>query len=186
MVTTKDADVGQTVSAGQRVMTVARTDVREAVVDLPESVAGALEKDARFVVVLQADGSVRGEGQVREIGPQADATTRTRRVRITLDRIVEAFRLGTTINATALAAGKAGEAIEIPVSALLEKDGTTKVWLVDEQAKTVRTVPVAVADRDDRFARVANGLSTGARVVVAGVNSLSEGQAVKLDEETPG
>ena len=75
-------------------------------------------------------------GSVREIAPQADSSTRTLRVRITLADPPESFRLGTTINA-AINAGFPG--IELPVSALLERDGKTMVWVVDPATSTVST-----------------------------------------------
>ena len=57
-------------------------------------------RELRFDIALQLDPSMRAAGSVREIAPQADSTTRTRRVRITLDGPPESFRLGTTITAT--------------------------------------------------------------------------------------
>ncbi|WP_152046282.1 efflux RND transporter periplasmic adaptor subunit [Aureimonas psammosilenae] len=186
VVTAKDADVGQTVAAGQKVMTVARTDIREAVVDLPETVVGALGRNATFRVLLQADPTITATGRVREIAPQADAATRTRRVRITLDDPSPAFRLGTTITATPVSPPREGEPVELPRSAILQKDGAARVWLVDTAARTVRTVPVELASgsQSDGVARVSGGLTAGQRVVVAGVHALTEGQEVKLDEES--
>jgi len=183
VVTSIDAEVGQTVSPGKKVMTLARTDAREAVVDLPDSVTRALVIGAPFQVALQADPSITTTGKVREIAPQADAATRSRRVRITLDRVVDAFRLGATI--TVRPVSLSSSAIEIPVSALLERDGSARVWVVDAAAKTVRTVPVQVAVREGDVVRLAGGIEIGARIVVAGVNSLTEGQVVEIDQELP-
>jgi membrane fusion protein, multidrug efflux system len=181
VVTSVDAEVGQTVSPGKKVLTLARTDIREAVVDLPDSVTRSLAIGAAFDIQLQADPTIRTAGKVREIAPQADAATRSRRVRITLDQVVDAFRIGATITARPVMAADAA-ALEIPVSALLERDGAARVWLVDPVAKTVKTVPVEIAVREGDHARIAGGISAGARIVVAGVNSLSEGLAVKIDE----
>jgi RND family efflux transporter MFP subunit len=181
VVTTTDAEVGQTVSPGKKVMTLARTDARDAVVDLPEEVTRRLSAGAAFAVELQADPAIRTTGKVREIAPQADASTRTRRVRITLDEFGDAFRLGATISASPRSPAT-DPAIDLPASALLDRDGATRVWVVDAAAKTVASVPVQIARRDDGGARISGGLTAGARVVVAGVNSLKEGQVVKLDE----
>lgn len=182
VVTTADAEVGQTVSPGKKVVTLARTDVREAVVDLPEETTASLTIGAPFDVTLQAARSITAKGAVREIAPQADAATRTKRVKITLEAPPEAFRLGSTISATPYAP-IADPTIEVPLSALLERDGTTRVWVVDTKTKTVKTVNVLIAHRDAGGARISGGLDAGARVVVAGANSLSEGQAVKIDEK---
>jgi membrane fusion protein, multidrug efflux system len=183
IVTSVDAEVGQMASPGMKVMTLARTDVREAVVDVPEDVARALEPGAPFEVSLQADPSATTSGKVREIAPKADATTRLRRIRITLDRPADSFRLGATI--TAMPAGAAGSSmIDIPTTAVFERNGETRVWVVDSAADTVYSVAVELVARNDRIARIGRGLESGTRVVIAGTNSLNEGQAVEPEEET--
>lgn len=183
VVTSTDADVGQIASPGKKVMTLARLDIREAVVDLPEDVTRSLTTGMPFTISLQADPSVRTKGKVREIAPQADSATRTYRVRMTLESFTEAFRLGATVTATPLIPSEQSP-LEIPRSALLERDGSTRVWLVDTVNKSVRTVPVKIAAGDGENVQIAEGLAAGARVVIAGVNSLSEGQAVKFEERT--
>jgi RND family efflux transporter MFP subunit len=181
VVTSTDAELGQTVSPGKKVITLARLDIREAVVDLPEEVTQSLTIGAPFEIRLQADLSITTTGKVREVAPQADAATRTRRVKITLDRVEDVFRLGTTITVMPMRTAAAAE-LEIPRAAVLTRDGTTRVWIVDPVSKTVRTIPVEVADQNDEVARIAGGLSVGSRIVIAGVNSLSEGQSVKMSE----
>jgi len=54
------------------------------------------------------------------------------------------------------------------------------VWVVDEPAMTARKVPVAVGRLSGGSIEVAEGLSAGERVVVAGVGYLAEGMAVRL------
>jgi len=181
VVTATAAELGQVVQPGQMVVSVARPDIREAVVDLPESVGRDLRPEARFDVALQLDPSVQAAGSVREIAPQADPATRTRRVRITLDNPPESFRLGTTITATVTTQAVPG--IELPVSALLERDGRTMVWVVDPTTKMVSTRDVTIVARDGSSVRVLNGLTRGTRVVTAGVNSLTPNQTVKIADE---
>lgn len=183
VVTSIDAEVGQMASPGTKVMTIARTDVREAVVDLPEDVVRSLQPGSPFEIVLQADPSITSGGKVREIAPQADAATRSRRVRITLDRSEDPFRLGSTISARPLVA--TGSAlIEVPATALFDRDGATFVWVLDPAEKVVHAVRVTIADRSDGVVRIASGLEAGARVVIAGAHSLSEGQTVAFDAGT--
>ena len=100
IVTAVGAEVGQVVSPGQSVVTVARPDIREAVIDLADDVAGALQVGTPFTMRLEVDPTISTTGKVREIAPRADATTRTRRIRITLDDPPETMRLGTTVTAT--------------------------------------------------------------------------------------
>jgi RND family efflux transporter MFP subunit len=181
VVTATEAELGQVVQPGQTVVSVARPDIREAVVDLSESIGRDLRSGVRFDIALQLDPSVRAAGSVREIAPQADPSTRTRRVRITLDRPPESFRLGTTITATVMT--QASPDIELPASALLERDGRTMVWVVDPANRTVSTRDVTIAARDGSSVRVLDGLTSGTRVITAGVHSLTPSQTVKIADE---
>ncbi|PZU88163.1 MAG: efflux transporter periplasmic adaptor subunit [Chelatococcus sp.] len=184
VVTSVDAEIGQTVAAGRKVMAIARTDVRDAVVDIPDFTARAMKQGDVFSIRLQADPSVADTGKLREIAPQADQATRTRRVRITLDRALEAFRLGATVTVLPATEVQKPAMAELPASAILDRDGATRVWVLDTKTKTVRSVAVDLAERDDRKVRIIGQLPAGARIVAAGVNSLSEGQTVKIDERT--
>ena len=181
VVTATEAELGQVVQPGQTVVSVARPDIRDAVVDLPESIGRDLRPGARFDIALQVDPSVRAAGSVREIAPQADPATRTLRVRITLDNPPESFRLGTTI--TASVTRQAASGIELPASALLERDGRTMVWVVDPATRTVSTRDVTIAARDGSAVRILDGLTSGTRLVTAGVHSLTPNQTVKIADE---
>lgn len=181
VVTATSAEVGQTVSAGQSVVTIARPDVPEAVIDMPEGSPGHLKVGAPFEISLQLDPAIRASGTVREIAPVAETATRTRRVKITLANPPDAFRLGSVI--TASAAVDAQPTITLPASALLMKD-TPYVWVVDETAGKVNLRQIktdGVAPGAAAFT-VAEGVKAGERIVTAGVHKLTDGQAVKIDE----
>ncbi|GBU17727.1 MULTISPECIES: efflux RND transporter periplasmic adaptor subunit [Methylobacterium] len=182
VVTERRAEVGQDLSAGQTVVTVARPEVREAVVDIPEGLIGAMPRDGRFTVSLQSAPEITAIGTVREIAPFADERTRTRRIRMTLADPPSAFRLGATI--TVSLSQPIETRFPLPATAILDADGRRFVWIVDGEGKSVarREVALAEAEGPDRVA-VRSGLKTGERVVVAGVHSLSEGQAVRLSDE---
>jgi RND family efflux transporter MFP subunit len=171
-------EVGETVAAGQPVLTVARPDIREAVVDVPDTLNGLLTPGTEFEVRLQADPAVTGKGTVREVAPQADPQTRLRRLRIALDDPDPGFRLGATVRVAHRAAATAPAIL--PASALVEKDGATSVWLVDPQGLQVKSLPVNVVQRTGA------GFSTddvpvGSYVVTAGAGELTEGQKVRLE-----
>ncbi|TPM28686.1 efflux RND transporter periplasmic adaptor subunit [Mesorhizobium sp. B2-3-5] len=180
VVTAVGAEVGQTVSPGQTVVTVARSDLREAVVDIPDQLTGDLSAGTPFQVILQSLPTIQTEAKLREIAPQAEGSTRTRRVRLTLTNPPQAFRLGSTVTATRVT--KVAPTIELPMSALLEKDGADKVWIVDPRTSSVSARDIKVASRNGGTFTVAEGLEAGMRVVTAGVHSLSEGQKVKVPE----
>lgn len=178
VVSATNAEVGQVVAAGQAVMTVARPDIREAVLDIPDSMRDYFAAGTPFHVQLQADPSVTGLGRVREVAPQADAQTRTRRVRIALDNPPEGFRLGATIRAGLASAQK--DHVTLPIQALFEKDGKTAIWVIDPKTQTVSLHEVELVERRaDSF--LANNVEVGSYVATAGVHQLEEGQKVQLD-----
>jgi len=180
VVTAVGAEVGQTVSAGQTVVTVARSDLREAVVDIPDQLTGDLTAGTPFQVILQSLPTIETQAKLREVAPQAEGSTRTRRVKLTLIDPPQAFRLGSTVTATRVT--KVAPTIELPMSALLEKNGADKVWIVDPQTSSVSTKEIKVTAKGAATFIVAEGLEAGMRVVTAGVHSLSEGQKVKVPE----
>jgi len=182
VITNWQAEAGQTVTAGQPVVTLARPDVKEAVIDLPIGIAEALTKDLTFTVASQLDSSINTTATLRELGPQADAATRTRRARLTLASTPSAFHLGTAISVTLTSAITPRS--ELPRSALLEHEGKTQVWVIDPQQKTVAMRDVKLIERTDDSIVLASGVQPGERVVTAGVNSLKPGQKVTFAEDS--
>ena len=180
VVTAVSADVGQIASPGQTVVTVARPDVREAVVDIGPDFPVPLRVGLPFTVSLQILPSVHVEGQIREIAPQADPVTRTQRVRIALNDPPPTFRLGATV--TARLATDQHPILRVPASAVLTKDGEFYVWVVDAPNTTVSLHKVDLS-KDTNSIRVTGGLDAGTRIVTAGIHSLKQAQHVRIDQD---
>ncbi len=183
VVTSTSAEVGQVVSAGQRIATVARPQERDAVIDLPEEASEHFPPGSVFDVSLQLDPTVHAKGIVREIAPVADDATRTRHTRITLVDPPVALRLGSVVTATAIAKDK--PVIRIPSSAIRMDGPEANVWIVDPAARKVLSRPVQLEGGPGPQGEVtiAEGIAPGERVVVAGVHKLEEGQPVRVDQE---
>jgi RND family efflux transporter MFP subunit len=181
VVTAIQSEVGQVVQAGQTVVTMARPDSREAVVDMPDHLAERLSANTRFLIAAQHDPSIRSAGRLREAGAASDPLTRTRRMRIALDEPQPGLRLGSTVTAALLGVGAVR--VEIPAASLIERDGMTSVWLVDPVARAVFPREVVVAGRHGDRIEVSEGLAPGARVAIAGLNSLTPGQSIKIPNE---
>jgi len=183
VVTRWQAEAGQVVTAGQEVVTLARPDIKEAVIDLPGTLADQLPVGVEFKVASQLDPQIATTATLREIEPQAERTTRTRRARLTLTNTPDAFRLGTAVSVTLSTAIAART--ELPINALQEVDGKTRIWVIDQQNQTVNPREVQVVSRSDDTFVLSNGVKPGERIVSAGVNSLKPGQKVKVDEGSP-
>jgi membrane fusion protein, multidrug efflux system len=175
------AGVGQIVSPGQSVVTVARPEIREAVVDIGEDFPSPLTVGLPFTVSLQLLPEIQVQGQIREIAPQADQMTRMRRVRISLNNPPESFRLGSTVTARLI--NSENSVLRVPASAVLTEGAETFVWVVDSPASTVSLRKVNLSEHEGGIG-VISGLAPGVRIVTAGIHSLKPGQQVRLEQDS--
>ena len=182
VITQWQAEAGQVVSIGQEVVTLARPEIKEAVIDLPGPLAEALPKGIEFRVAGQLDPNINTSAHIREIAPQADSATRTRRTRLTLDSTPAAFRLGSSVSVTV--SSPTAEHFQLPLTAMQETDGHTRVWIIDTATQTVSPRDVTVLRSDAKSVLLSGGIKTGDMVVSAGVHSLTPGQKVRLDKES--
>ncbi len=178
------ADPGQTVQAGQAILTISDLGRLEAVIDPPEDYARKLAPGAVFEIRLRTDPSLRALAKLREIAPQADAASRTRRAKLTLESPPAGiFWPGVAVDAlpqNGEASGAAG--FPLPLTAVFERGGAPQVWVVDPSSSTVSLRAVRTAPLDEKRLRVVEGLREGERVVVSGVNSLEPGRKIRVEE----
>jgi RND family efflux transporter MFP subunit len=123
------ADPGQVVSAGQMVVRLAQPGEREAVFNVAEAILKNPPRKAPTVEVnLVSNPDIRTEGTVRYLSPQADPTTRTYTIRVSLPGAPPQMRLGA--NVVGSVTFNQGSRITIPGSSLFQKEGQPAVWLV--------------------------------------------------------
>lgn len=178
------AEPGQVVSAGEPVLVVAQPDHREAVFDLPETLAASLKVGDSIAVSSVTGAADQLTGAIREIAPSASATARLRQVRVTLDAPGDSYRLGSTVEAVVQRALPA-PVIAVPATAVRDADKAATVWIADPAAGTVSSRPVTVGSITAAVATITDGLAPGDIVVTAGVNSLTEGQPVLISQGIP-
>ena len=180
-VTAVGADPGQVVTAGQMVVTISQLTAREGVFSVAEQVAAEVPVGLQVHVALQSDPSVAVNGAVREISPRADPVTGTYTIKVSLPDAPDGMRLGAVVIGTVEAKGE--EVAVLPSSVLFDTNGQPTVWVVSPKELTVSRRPVTVARFDADTVTISNGVHTGDLVVTAGVNSLAEGQKVRLPPE---
>lgn len=171
------ADPGQVVSAGQMVVRLAQPGEREAVFNVAEATFKNPPKNPTVEVKLVSNPEIETEGKVRYVSPQADPTTRTFTVRVSLADPPPQMRLGANVLGSVTM--NQGSSITIPGSALFQKDGKAAVWLVEKDG-TVQVKPITVQRYQDDSVVVGDGLAQGDIVVTAGVQKLLPGQKVSL------
>ena len=179
VVTQKGAEVGEVVPAGKMVLQVAQQTGRDAVFDVPaQAVRDRLSLGAQGEVWLADNPNIKVNGKIREISPQADPVTRNYQVKVELADPPAGMFLGATVVGRLNL--KAESLIEIPSSALTMIEGKPAIWQVDAKDQCVHRREIAVVRYTPDSVIVKDGLTSGERVVTAGVQALHEGQAVKL------
>lgn len=180
-ITVRGVEPGEVVQPGQMIVRIARKDGRDAVFDVPPNLVSRSPRDAKIHVSLSIDPSISATGRVREVAPQADPATGTFRVRVGLNDPPAQMRLGSTVTGRITLAGSDG--IVIPASALSRSQGSPAVWVVDPATETVSLRTVEVSAHRPSEVVLSSGLSPGDVVVTAGVQSLRQGQRVRLLEQ---
>ncbi|MFS2125146.1 efflux RND transporter periplasmic adaptor subunit, partial [Pseudomonas sp. Pseusp97] len=184
VVTAVRFEVGQVVAEGAPVISIADPSLPEIVVDVPEDRLGTFQQSS-FQAALAGMPDRTFIVALRELSPQASAQTRTYRARLKpVDGQPLPLGATATLEAQRVLAGTLVAAV--PATALTQSIGQPAVWVVkptDAQAVgTVERVPVAVwGYRNEEV--LLSGVPAGQRVVTAGVQKMSPGLKVALQND---
>jgi multidrug efflux system membrane fusion protein len=185
VVTAVLAEPGQVVGVGQPVFRIARPDEREVLIHVPEGRAGQLQPGMTARVRTWAAPEREYAASVREVAPAADAATRTYALRVAVPQADAGLPLGATASVLFAAPDGAQGGVLLPLAAVTRVPGTSDggtVWVVGEDDR-VRPVGVGILAWREDGALLRAELPAGARLVVAGVHALVEGETVRAVEE---
>lgn len=183
VVTAAPAEAGQVLAAGQVVLRLARDATREVLIHVPERRIAEIELGMVATVRPWAQSQQVIPARVREIAPAADAATRSYAVRVAFDSSGEPPSLGAT--ATVVFTRPVAMQVLLPLAAVTRAGDHAAAWIVDD-ADTLRRVAVEAGEFREDGVVILGGLPPGARVVVAGVHRLVEGETVRaVDESAP-
>jgi membrane fusion protein, multidrug efflux system len=176
VVSSWSAEIGEFVGEGKTVVTIARPEAREAVVDIPDNLIARVRPGMEFAARLQTSPEIVARALVREIDPLADSLTRAHRVFLTLQDPSPGFRLGTTV--TVEIDRSIPPRILIPGNAVVSEAGAKHVWVLAQDRRSVARRAIEVGAVEGEMVAVSSGLAAGDRIVVVGVHSLHDGQEV--------
>jgi membrane fusion protein, multidrug efflux system len=72
--------------------------------------------------------------------------------------------------------------MRVPASAVLAKNGESFLWVVDLPASRVSLHKVDLSVGEGGI-HLTGGLASGARIVTAGIHSLTQGQQVRIEQD---
>ncbi|MBK8319686.1 MAG: efflux RND transporter periplasmic adaptor subunit [Betaproteobacteria bacterium] len=180
IVTAVLADAGQVLAAGQAVFRLARPEEKEVLIAVPESRLAELKAAKTLAVNLWADPKISMSGELRELSPAADATTRTYAARIRIQNPPPEVRLGMTARVALNAASDSR--LSVPLAAVVNQGNGPLVWVVSEGKAQPR--PVKVGEFSEQTVSITEGLQAGELVIITGASKLVDGQAVEA-KNTP-
>jgi RND family efflux transporter MFP subunit len=179
VITAVGAEAGQNVTSGQMVVKLARLNDKDGVFNIAETaLLDHRNENAEVIVWPLSNPQLTIEGVVREVSPVADVTTRTYTVKVTLKDPPPSLRFGMSIGGRWK--GSTAPVVALPLSVVFEKNGSPAVWVFDPQSGSATLKPVAVARYEAETVVIAGGLAKGDLVIIAGINTLREGQKVRL------
>ena len=179
----------ETVVAKQPILRLLDPASIEFTIFVPESLIGYAPYVKSIAVSFDALPGVTVDARIKEISKEASQATRTYPVTLIMSQpatgeilpgMAGQARVSSKLPAEAKEVG-----MEIPATAVFSVDDLEKsyVWVVDETAKTLSRREVAVSQLSTFGVLIKSGLEAGEWIVVKGVNSLREGQAVRIIDD---
>ncbi|HZF30873.1 MAG TPA: efflux RND transporter periplasmic adaptor subunit [Gammaproteobacteria bacterium] len=168
---------GQLVSIGQVVAQIAPLDPLIADVDLIGDdialVRVGLEARARY----HAWGDTLFPGKVLRLAPTVDQRTRALRAEVQIENTGQRLRPGMFVEVTLV--GERRENVPVvPRGAVTERGGRRVVFVLASQRVVMREVQIGLGD--DTFLEIRRGVEAGERVVVRGLETLTDQMLVRV------
>jgi HlyD family secretion protein len=172
----KTAQIGG-LTSDKAMFEIIRDGALELQAKVPETVLERVRLGANVQVQSDADRRIKLYGQVREINPVVDNTTRQALLKIDLPSSA-LLKPGMFLKA-ALAYGNNSSLTVATESVLSQADGQKLVYVL-ESGNTVRSQIVSVGDPKNGRIAVKKGLKPGDRVVLDGAGFLKDGDHVNV------
>jgi RND family efflux transporter MFP subunit len=170
-------DRGEWLAPGSPVITVAKDDVVDIIVDVPEEVMQNV-KPGRKVLISAGGKSLTGK--VFQTIPAGDVATRVFPVKIRLQNngsLIEGMEARVS-----LPIGKSKKALIVPRDALMTKFGMTVVFVVVESK--AKMIPVTVIEYEGQSVGIASpALQAGMDVVIKGNERIMDDQPVMMNDK---
>jgi RND family efflux transporter MFP subunit len=168
---------GQLVTQGFVVARIAPTSGLIADVDLVGIDVARAREGMSARVRHHAYDERRFDGRVVRLAPSLDPTTRTLRAEVAVDNAEGLLRPGMFVEVTLIAERRENVPV-VPRDALTERGDRAVVFVLQGQRASRREVVPGLGD--DEIVEIRHGLEPGERVVVGGLETLTDGTRVRV------
>jgi len=180
-----NAEVDENVSPGQTIGVLNAGTAIEIALGLPESVINAVKTKMKVKVSFTAIPEDSFNAVVTEVAPALDRNTSTYPVTVTVTDKDERIKSGMAANVMFEFVDDKldNKMLVIPANAVGEDGNGRFVFLVEGNADkaTVKKQPVTIGNLTPEGFEVTSGLQLGQKIATAGLQTLLDGQDVKLN-----
>lgn len=176
----------ETVIAKQPVLRLLDPSSIEFVISVPENMINLAPFVETVEVTFDALPGISIPAAIKEIGKEASRATRTYPVTLLMAQPEDAEILpgmaGSAKVVARLPEGTTAAGIRLPATAVFAHEDPKKsyVWVIDEASKTLQRREVETGRLTDKGVVIRSGVKPGDWVVIRGVNSVEEGQNVRI------
>jgi multidrug efflux system membrane fusion protein len=178
-------EVDENVSPGQAVGVLNAGTAIEISLGLPESVINAVKKDMNVKVSFTAIEGRIFKAVITEVAPALDSSTSTYPITVMVTDSDERIKSGMAANVLFEFVDEdiVKNTIVVPASAVGEDGKGRFVFLVegDKNKATVKKQTIIIGDLTPEGFEVESGLKIGQKIAIAGLQTLLDGQDVKLN-----
>lgn len=175
VITERNIEIGQVISAGQPAFQLAISGDREVVIGVPEQAIAQIKVGQDAIVTLWSKPDERFAAYVREISPAADQS-RTFSVKVALREGQNTIQLGQS--ARVFFSSTESNVLSVPLASVSAAGKNAYVWVVNAD-NSVRKAPVSVGEYGRDSVTIRSGLQPKDYVVVGGVHLLREKQKIQ-------
>jgi RND family efflux transporter MFP subunit len=174
VVAAKQADLGATVFPGQPLLTIEDDGSYQLELALPENIAAKVKPGTPLQLTIDALGN-SSAARIAEIVPAADPASRTFIAKVNLN--YNGLKSG-MFGRGALNVGVTVTGITVAKNAVVEHGALTSVWTVTKE-NLARMRIVKAGKQSGERVEILSGLSDGDRVIVTGIEKITEGARVE-------
>jgi multidrug efflux system membrane fusion protein len=179
-----NAEIEENVTAGQNIAVLNAGTEMKIELGIPENVINQVKKDMTVVINMSSLENEKFSGLITEVSPSIDPNTSTYPVSVKIIEPSKDIKSGMAANITFEfgSTEAATKTLVIPAKSVGEDATGNFVFLIEESdtKSIVQKQPITVGKLTSEGFAVKTGLTAGQKIAIAGLQTLLDGQEVKL------